>query len=77
MPDGYSHIKGLVRHVHVKPNSEKNLDPIGDTELHYKQLLETLAADGFTGAASIEHWALELVMGNSRRYVEGCAATGT
>ena len=56
LPEGYAHIKGLVRHVHVKPNSEKNLNPIGDTELNYEQILETLAADGFTGSASIEHW---------------------
>jgi sugar phosphate isomerase/epimerase len=56
LPDGYAHIKGLVRHLHVKPNSEKNLDPIGDTGLRYEQVLETLVADGFTGAASIEHW---------------------
>ena len=56
MPEGYSHIKGLVTHVHVKPNGQKSLEPIGETGLHYAQLLETLVADGFTGAASIEHW---------------------
>ncbi len=56
LPDGYAHIKGLVRHLHVKPNREKNLDPIGDTGLRYAQILETLVADGFNGAASIEHW---------------------
>ena len=36
--------------------SEKNLDPIGDTDLRYAQILDTLVADGFNGAASIEHW---------------------
>ena len=56
LPEGYSHIKGLVRHLHVKPNREKNLDPIGDTDLRYVQILEALVSDGFTGAASIEHW---------------------
>ncbi len=56
LPDGYVHIKGLVTHVHVKPNTQKKLNPIGETGLLYEQLLETLAADGFTGAASIEHW---------------------
>ncbi len=56
LPEGYAHIKGLVRHVHIKPNREKNLNPIGETTLHYEQVLETLVEDGFTGAASIEHW---------------------
>lgn len=65
LPDGYSYIKGLVRHVHVKPNREKNLDPIRDTDLKYKQLLNTLVDDGFTGAASIEHW------GNSQQMLDG------
>lgn len=64
-PDGYSHIKGLVRHLHVKPNREKNLDPIRDTDMRYEQLLEILLADGFTGAASIEHW------GNPQQMLDG------
>ena len=65
LPEGYAHIKGLVRHVHVKPNREKNLNPIEETELRYEQLLETLIQDGFTGAASIEHW------GNPEQMLEG------
>ena len=65
LPDGYLHIKGLVRHVHVKPNREKNLDPIRDTDLRYEQLLQTLLEDGFTGAASIEHW------GNPEQMLDG------
>lgn len=65
LPEGYAHIKGLVRHVHVKPNREKNLNPIGETELRYEQLLETLIQDGFTGAASVEHW------GNPEQMLEG------
>ena len=65
LPDGYSFIKGLVRHVHVKPNREKNLDPIRDTNLTYEQLLKTLIDDGFTGAASIEHW------GNPEQMLDG------
>jgi len=56
LPEGYAHVKGLVRHVHVKPNREKQLDPIGETELRYEQVLAVLVEDGFTGAASIEHW---------------------
>ena len=42
--------------MHVKPNSEKNLNPIGDTELNYEQIAGDVSADGFTGSASIEHW---------------------
>ena len=51
LPEGYAHIKGLVRHLHVKPNSEKNLDPIGDTELRYQQVLETLIARRIHGCS--------------------------
>ena len=65
LPEGYAHIKGLVRHVHVKPNREKKLNPLRDTELRYEQLLSTLVEDGFTGAASIEHW------GNPSQMLEG------
>lgn len=65
LPEGYAHIKGLVRHVHVKPNREKNLNPIGETGLRYEQLLKTLVEDRFTGAASIEHW------GNPKQMLEG------
>ena len=65
LPDGYLHIKGLVRHVHVKPNREKKLNPIRDTDLKYEQLLRTLRDDGFTGAASIEHW------GSPQQMLEG------
>ncbi len=65
LPDGYSYIKGLVRHVHVKPNREKNLNPIRDTDLRYEQILGTLIKDGFAGAASIEHW------GNPQQMLEG------
>ncbi len=65
IPDGYSHIKGLVKHIHVKPNRDKNLDPIRDTDLQYDQLLGILLEDGFTGAASIEHW------GNPHQMLDG------
>lgn len=65
LPDGYSFIKGLVRHVHVKPNREKNLDPIRDSDITYDQVLKTLIDDGFTGAASIEHW------GNPEQMLDG------
>ena len=56
LPDGYAHIKGLVTHLHIKPNKNKNLNPIDDTCTTYEQLLQTLVDDGYSGAASIEHW---------------------
>ena len=56
MPDGYAQIKGLVTHVHVKPNRGKNLNPIGETNITYEDIFQTLLDDGFSGAASIEHW---------------------
>lgn len=55
-PDGYTHIKGLVTHIHVKPNREKTLNPVGATDLTYEALFRAVLADGFRGAASIEHW---------------------
>ena len=55
-PDGYSQIKGLVAHFHVKPNKNKELNPIGDTNLTYQQLFKLALQDGFEGAATIEHW---------------------
>ena len=55
-PDGYAHIKGLVTHIHVKPNKDKTMNPISPTALTYEGLFRTVLADGFTGAASIEHW---------------------
>lgn len=55
-PDGYAHIKGLVTHFHVKPNENQNLNPVGTTDLTYEDLFRAALADGFRGAASIEHW---------------------
>jgi sugar phosphate isomerase/epimerase len=54
--DGYAHIKGLVTHLHIKPNKDKTLNPITPTELNYEDLFRAVLADGFKGAASIEHW---------------------
>jgi sugar phosphate isomerase/epimerase len=56
MPDGYEHIKGFVRHVHVKPNRNKSLATVADSKATYEQVLRALKADGYRGAASIEHW---------------------
>ena len=55
-PDGYAHIKGLVTHIHVKPNRDKTLNPVGATNVTYEEVFRIVLADGFRGAASIEHW---------------------
>ena len=52
-PDGYAHIRGLVTHVHVKPNRNKSLNLIGTSDATYEDLFHTLVADGFSGATSI------------------------
>lgn len=55
-PDGYNFIRGLVRHVHVKPNANKNIDTVGSSNVSYEQVLKALSDDGYDGCASIEHW---------------------
>lgn len=56
-PDGYNHIRGLVRHLHVKPNVSKNIDTVGSSSVPYIQIFRTvLEEEGFDGCASIEHW---------------------
>lgn len=61
-PEGYSYIKGLVRHVHVKPNAEKNIDTIGTSNVSYAKILQALIDDGYNGYASIEHWGTPELM---------------
>ena len=56
-PDGYSHIRGLVRHIHVKPNADKNIDTVSSSNVPYSRVLRViLEEEGFEGCASIEHW---------------------
>ncbi|MCZ6679181.1 MAG: sugar phosphate isomerase/epimerase [Candidatus Poribacteria bacterium] len=61
-PDGYAQIKGLVTHLHVKPNKHQTLNPVGSTHLTYEDLFRAVLADGFQGAASIEHWGTPELM---------------
>ncbi len=56
VPDGYGQIKGRITHLHVKPNHDKELDPIRDSDLMHADLLKMVIADGYTGNVSIEHW---------------------
>ena len=56
LPDGYEQIKGRITHLHVKPNPDKEIEPIWGSDMPYGVLLKQLLEDGYTGAASIEHW---------------------
>jgi len=56
LPDGYDQIRGRVTHLHVKPNPDKEIEPIWGSDMSYETLLRQLLEDGYTGAASIEHW---------------------
>ncbi|MDH7570720.1 MAG: sugar phosphate isomerase/epimerase family protein [Armatimonadota bacterium] len=56
LPDGYEEVRGRVRHVHVKPNRDKNMRTVGDTRVTYADIFHALLADGYQGVASIEHW---------------------
>jgi sugar phosphate isomerase/epimerase len=62
MPDGYAHVRGLVRHVHVKPNKDNNIETVSATSITYEQVLQTLLDDGYEGCASIEHWGTPELM---------------
>lgn len=71
-PNGYSHIKGLVRHIHVKPNANKNIDTVGNTNIPYSQIFRAvLEEEGFDGCASIEHWGSpELMLKGIRELIK-------
>lgn len=55
-PDGYNCVKDRMTHLHIKPNEDKELDPIRNSDMQYVDLIKHVLADGYTGAASIEHW---------------------
>jgi len=55
-PDGYELLRGLISHVHIKPNRDGNMITVGSSSLTYGEILVALNNDGYTGAASIEHW---------------------
>ena len=65
-PDGYSHVKGKVIHVHIKDGVRKGADgkhsftPIGEGEVDFIGQLKALRADGYAGYLSLEtHWRLK------------------
>jgi len=53
---GYPLIRSRVRHLHVKPNREGHIETVSASAVTYDQVFRTLLADGYRGAASIEHW---------------------
>jgi sugar phosphate isomerase/epimerase len=53
---GYPLIRGRVRHVHVKPNPDQQMETVSRSGVTYEQVFRVLLADGYQGAASIEHW---------------------
>jgi sugar phosphate isomerase/epimerase len=70
IPDGYNLIRGRVRHLHVKPNRQKSMATVADTDITYATVLRTLLEDGYEGAASIEHWGSpELMLEGVRQLV--------
>lgn len=69
--EGYPHIRGLVRHVHVKPKSQKTIQTVADTDCSYEELLRQLTADGYDGAASVEHWGSPELMLEGVRQTRG------
>lgn len=56
LPEGYEQVRGFVRHLHVKPNRDRNMSTVGDTRVTYEEIIRLLCADGYSGAATIEHW---------------------
>lgn len=62
LAEGYPLIRGRVRHVHVKPNPEKRMETVSTTSVTYEEVFRALLADGYRGAASIEHWGTPELM---------------
>lgn len=74
-PNGYEQIKGRMTHFHIKPNEEKELDPIRGSNMHYADLLKQVLADGYKGAVSIEHWGSPELMLKGVRQVRAVLDT--
>lgn len=60
-PEGYSHIRGKVVHLHIKDVKVTSEGPryveLGKGDIDFREILKQLKRDGFEGYASIEtHW---------------------
>ena len=75
LEEGYARIRGLVRHVHVKPNRAGDIETVGDSGVSYRELFARLLADGYSGAASIEHWGSPEAMIEGVRQLRRLLAT--
>lgn len=53
---GYNAIRGLVRHLHIKPDASGGLRRTPDGSTSHREILETLMRDGYQGWATVEHW---------------------
>jgi len=69
-PDAYQLIRGCVVHLHIKPNKQYNINTVGESASTYGEIFGALLADGYNGAASIEHWGSpELMLSGIRQLV--------
>jgi len=59
-PDGYSHVRGLFVHVHVKDGRRVDggvFTPVGDGDVDWAGQIRQLLRDGYKGYLSLEtHW---------------------
>ena len=53
---GYPHLRGLIRDIHIKPNASGTMDPLVNTHETLADVVTTLAEDGYAGMLTIEHW---------------------
>ena len=53
---GYPHLRGAIRDVHIKPNSNAKMDPLSESNEVLADVVTTLAEDGYAGMLTIEHW---------------------
>ena len=60
--EGYPFVRERIKHVHVKPNRHKNIETVGDSDVSYREVFETLIADGYEGVATVEHWGSRWLM---------------
>jgi sugar phosphate isomerase/epimerase len=56
LPDGYTYVKGRVRHLHVKPDKDRSIKTVANTPVSYRQVFDRLIRDSYDGPASVEHW---------------------
>jgi sugar phosphate isomerase/epimerase len=62
IPEGYNYIRGLVRHVHVKPDKDNSIKTVANTAVSYRDIFQKLIDDGYKGPASVEHWGTPELM---------------